>query len=53
MGAAGWHVCLDVLDYLLSGAPVGRIVGPAAMQVDGWHRLHGEYTRQFKTEMSE
>ena len=21
MGAAGWHVCLDVLDHLLSGNP--------------------------------
>ena len=21
MGAAGWHICFDVLDYLLSGAP--------------------------------
>src|SRR5438552_7652487 len=26
MGAAGWHVCLDVLDHLLGGTPIGRIV---------------------------
>jgi uncharacterized protein YndB with AHSA1/START domain len=50
MGAAGWHVCLDVLDHLLSGTAIGRIVGPDAMKVDGWHRLHGEYTKQFAAE---
>ena len=27
MGAAGWHICFDVLDHLLSGTPIGRIVG--------------------------
>jgi hypothetical protein len=27
MGAAGWHICFDVLDHLLSGTPLGRIVG--------------------------
>ena len=27
MGAAGWHICLDVLDHLLGGDPIGRIVG--------------------------
>lgn len=43
MGAAGWHLCFDVLDRHLDGHPIGRIVGPAAMQVDGWHQLHGEY----------
>src|SRR5205823_4452755 len=26
MGAAGWHICFDVLDHLLSGTPIGRIV---------------------------
>lgn len=47
MGAAGWHVCFDVLERLLDGAPVGRIVGPDAMKFDGWQRLHVEYARQF------
>jgi uncharacterized protein YndB with AHSA1/START domain len=47
MGAAGWHVCLDVLDRLLSGEPIGRIVGPEAMKFDGWQRLNAEYARQF------
>jgi uncharacterized protein YndB with AHSA1/START domain len=47
MGAAGWHVSLDVLDRLLSGRPIGRIVGPEAMEFDGWKRLHAEYAKQF------
>ena len=38
-GAAGWHVCFDVLDRLLAGDPIGRIVGPEAMKFDGWQRL--------------
>jgi uncharacterized protein YndB with AHSA1/START domain len=46
MGAAGWHVCLDVLDRALAGEPIGRIVGPDAMQVDGWHHLLGAYVKQ-------
>ena len=28
MGAAGWHICFDVLDRLLGGTPIGRAVGP-------------------------
>src|SRR5262245_41817420 len=47
MGAAGWHVCLDVMDRLLADEPIGRIVGPEAMKVDGWQRLHAEYAKQF------
>lgn len=47
MGAAGWHVCFDVLDRHLAGTPIGRTVGPDAMKVDGWHRLHAEYAKQF------
>ena len=27
MGAAGWHICFDVLDRALAGAPIGRMVG--------------------------
>jgi len=50
MGAAGWHVCLDVLDSLLAGDPIGRLVGPAVMQLEGWQRLNGEYARQFGVE---
>jgi uncharacterized protein YndB with AHSA1/START domain len=47
MGAAGWHISLDVLDRLLSGTPIGRIVGGDAMKFDGWQRLNAEYARQF------
>jgi hypothetical protein len=28
MGAAGWHVCFDVLERALAGHPIGRIAGP-------------------------
>jgi uncharacterized protein YndB with AHSA1/START domain len=49
MGAAGWHICFDVLDGLLSGNPLGRIVGPEAMKF-GWQRLHAEYAKQFGVE---
>lgn len=51
MGAAGWHLCFDVLDHLLDGAPLGRVVGPDAMQFDGWHKLHAEYAAKFGVEM--
>jgi len=47
MGAAGWHICFDVLDHFLSGTPLGRIVGPAAMKFGGWQRLNAEYAQQF------
>jgi uncharacterized protein YndB with AHSA1/START domain len=46
MGAAGWHICFDVLDRLLGGTPIGRIVGSGAMKF-GWQRLHAEYAKQF------
>lgn len=50
MGAAGWHICLDVLDHLLGGTPIGRIVGPEAMEFSGWQRLNAEYAKQFGIE---
>jgi uncharacterized protein YndB with AHSA1/START domain len=46
-GAAGWHVCIDVLDRFVAGEPIGRIVGPEATQFTGWQRLAAEYTKQF------
>ena len=49
MGAAGWQICFDVLDHLLSGTPLGRIVGPEAMKF-GWQRLNAEYAKQFGIE---
>ena len=50
MGAAGWHICFDVLDHLLSGTPIGRIAGPEAMKFAGWQRLNAEYAQQFVAE---
>jgi uncharacterized protein YndB with AHSA1/START domain len=50
MGAAGWHICFDVLDRLLSGTPIGRMVGPELMKFGGWQRLNAEYARQFGVE---
>ncbi len=46
-GAAGWHICFDVLDHLLSETPIGRMAGGEAMKVDAWKRLTGEYAKQF------
>jgi|SRR4030095_8381431 hypothetical protein len=45
-GAAGWHIAFDVLDQLLEGIPIGRIVGANAMKF-GWQRLVGEYAKRF------
>jgi uncharacterized protein YndB with AHSA1/START domain len=50
MGAAGWHICFDVLDRLLGGTPIGRMVGPEAMKFGGWQRLNAEYAQQFGIE---
>jgi activator of Hsp90 ATPase-like protein len=49
-GAAGWHISFDVLDHLLSGTPIGRIVGAEAMKFAGWQRLNAEYAKQFGME---
>jgi uncharacterized protein YndB with AHSA1/START domain len=45
MGAAGWHICLDVLDHALGGTPIGRMVGPEVMKFVGWQRLNAEYAQ--------
>ena len=47
-GAAGWHICFDVLNRLLAGDPIGRMVGPDVMKFDGWERLKTEYAEQFE-----
>ena len=46
MGAAGWHICFDVLDRRLAGESIGRIVGPEALKFQ-WQRLNAEYAKQF------
>jgi hypothetical protein len=45
-GAAGWHICFDVLDQLLNGTPIGRIVAGEAIKFD-FQRLNAEYAQQF------
>ena len=49
-GAAGWHISFDVLERLLAGNPIGRIVGANAMKYAGWQRLTAEYAKQFGVE---
>jgi uncharacterized protein YndB with AHSA1/START domain len=51
MGAAGFHLCLDVMDHFLAGTPLGRIVGPDAMAFEGWQRLNAEYSQKFGVEV--
>jgi uncharacterized protein YndB with AHSA1/START domain len=43
--AAGWHLCVDVLEHLLDGDPIGPIRGRAAMD-HGWQDLHDMYAEQ-------
>lgn len=47
-GAAGWHICCDVLDRLLTGQPMGRLAGGGAMKLPAWQRLTAEYREQFE-----
>jgi uncharacterized protein YndB with AHSA1/START domain len=47
-GAAGWHICFDVLDHLLSGTPIARMAVPEAMKLRDWQRLTAEYAKQFE-----
>lgn len=49
-GAAGWHICLDVLEHLLGEEPIGRMVGMETMKFEGWRRLNKEYAQQFGVE---
>ena len=50
MGAAGWHICFDVLERFLTGRPIGRMVGVETMKFGGWQRLNAEYAKQFGVE---
>ncbi len=52
-GAAGWHICFDVLDRFLANDPIGRIAGPEAMKIAGWQQLTAEYAKQFKGESAD
>jgi len=53
MGAAGWHICLDVLDHLIGGTPLGRMVGGEAIKFGGWQKLRAEYAELFGNEAQE
>lgn len=44
--AAGWHICLDVAERFLDGAPVGRIAGEEAKE-NGWVELEEAYAKRF------
>ena len=48
-GAAGWHISFEVLDHLLAGTPIGRILGADVMKSAGWQRLVAEYAKQFES----
>jgi uncharacterized protein YndB with AHSA1/START domain len=50
-GAAGWHICFDVLDRLLAGQPMGCTAGVNAMKFVGWQQLVAEYAKQFGAEV--
>lgn len=49
-GAAGWHICFDMLGRRLAGEPVRRVVGAEAMKSGHWPRLVAEYAKQFGVE---
>jgi len=53
MGAAGWHICFDVLDRLLGSEPIGRFAGMETMKSEGWKRLHKEYAQLLGVETPE
>ena len=38
------------MDRLLSGAPIGRMVGVETMKISGWPKLRAEYAKQFDIE---
>ena len=44
--AAGWHVCLAVLDARLEGLDQQRLVGMDALE-HGWEELRARYADEF------
>ncbi len=40
--AAGWHLCVEVLEHLLAGDPVPPVRGRDALR-HGWTELHDRY----------
>lgn len=48
MVAAGWHLCVDVLQRLLDGEPVTAIRGRDALN-HGWEQLRDAYASKFRS----
>jgi hypothetical protein len=46
--AAGWHICLAVLERYRKGNPVGAIVGEEA-KLYGWQQLHDRYDQRLQS----
>jgi uncharacterized protein YndB with AHSA1/START domain len=49
-GAAGWHICFEVLTQLLCGIAVARIAGGDAVKSERWKQLRDQYAKQFGAE---
>jgi len=49
-GAAGWHICFEVLTQVLSGMAVARLAGADAVKSERWQKLKDEYAKQFGVE---
>lgn len=47
---AGWHICLDVADRLLAGAPIGPIVAERAREF-GWDELNEAYAQRLDLDL--
>ena len=47
--AAGWHLCIVVMERMLDGSPIGPIVGRAARDY-GWERLDHKYAAKLGVE---
>lgn len=45
MNAAGWHICLDALEDVMSGGDRPRVVGQDAA-AHGWEALRDSYAQQ-------
>ena len=48
--AAGWHICLVVMDRLLAGDPLPPVVGDDAKD-HGWQDLHDRYAAELGIEV--
>ncbi len=49
-GAAGWHICFEVLAQLLSGVAIAGMAGADAVKSKRWQQLRNQYAKHFGTE---